>query len=132
MNSPAKRNPARPAILDNPAANLVERQHLKSSAEFRAFVEQKKTDAERRRADHQAEIDRFESEIQRSAVDHETLAQRLEAEIRSRMALIADEDEVIWRADTMLSLERPRTAPTLGEPAMRDLPPQQPTPEPQL
>lgn len=102
------RSPSRPQILDSDASKLVERGHITTSSEFVSYVHQRKTEAERRKADYQTEID------------------RLEAEIQSRLMLIADEDAVIRRADAALTLdiapnvtaEVQRPAPTL-EPAVR-------------
>ncbi len=80
------RTPVRPQILDDETKKLVDRGHITSSSEFKAFVTQEKTKAERRKADLETEVERFEQEI------------------RSRLALIADEEEIIQRADLALTI----------------------------
>lgn len=110
------RNPVRPQVLDTDASKLVERGHITTSSEFVSYVQQRKVEAERRKADYQTEVD------------------RLEAEIRSRLILIADEEAIILRADAALTLDiapnvpNTRPAPTL-EPAQRESAPQSPAPE---
>ncbi len=128
--TPATRNPVRPQILDKPTSKLVDRGHIKTSAEFREFVRQQKTEAERRKADYLTEIAQFETEVARGQADQDTLTARLDAEIQSRMSLIADEDEIISGADAMLTIDvkANRPAPTLS-PHTPEAPQHDPAPQ---
>ncbi len=126
--SPAKRT-VRPPVLDKPATKLVDRGHIRTSAEFREFVAQQKVEAERRKEDYLTEIAQFEIEIARGQKDQDTRAARCDAEIRSRMNLIVDEDEIISGANAMLAIDGTanRPAPKLtahAEPIQNDLSPQ--------
>lgn len=107
MTTPARRNqnPVRPQILQGDAASLAEHPRILASAEFIAYVTQTKLSAERRRDDLQGDIDRLETERKRILADAETSAARLDAEIHSRMLDLAQEQEVIGRADAALLLD---------------------------
>lgn len=108
-------SPSHPPILTKPAAQLVDREHLKTNSAFLVWVAEQQTQAERRIADRNTEIERFETEIQRSLADHQTTAARLEAEIQSRVELNTDDQEIIDRATIALTLDLKanRPAPTL-------------------
>ena len=105
MTTPAKRNPVRPQILDGDAANLAGHPRILASAEFIAWVTETKRTAERRRDDLQSDIDRLETERKRLLADAETSAQRLDAEIHSRLLDLAQEQEVIGRAQAALTID---------------------------
>lgn len=106
MTTPAKRqNPVRPQILEGDAANLAGHPRILASAEFIAWVTETKRTAERRRDDLQSDIDRLETERKRLLADAETSAQRLDAEIHSRLLDLAQEQEVIGRAEAALMLD---------------------------
>lgn len=87
----------RPAVVDT--NRLVERGHLTTSSEFTSAVSQWRTEAQRRKADLETEVERFEAEIQ------------------SRLALIADEQEILARCEAALTIDlrANRPAPTLEE-----------------
>lgn len=87
-----------------------DREAIRSSAEFRAFVEAQSIEAQRRRDDRKAEISAKTQAIARSRADHDAFAQTTEREINELHELIADDEEVMAAAERALTL---RPSPVL-------------------
>lgn len=56
-------NPVRPRIVRATEMQTTEHPRITTSTEFRAFIEQKRTEATRRREDLMTEVTRLETEI---------------------------------------------------------------------
>jgi len=78
-------NPVRPPVLKR--VTTTEHPRVTTSTEFRAFIEQKRTEAQRRREDLMTEVT------------------RLEAEIDARHIEVAHEDFIIASCDAAMTIE---------------------------
>lgn len=80
-------NPVRPRIVRATEMQVTEHPRITTSTEFRAFIEQKRTEAVRRREDLMTEVN------------------RLETEIDARHIEVGAEDYIIKSCDAMLTIE---------------------------
>lgn len=93
-----------------PPARTQNRDAVKRSPAFLAYVETEKIEAQRRRDDHQSEITRLTTEHQRITADYESMIMKLRTQV-------ADCAEIIEAADRALGtdLSASRPAPTIAE-----------------
>lgn len=87
-----------------PITISTDRDTIRSSAEFKDFVEQHRVDATRRKDDRLQEIAVKQLEIQRGEADHQSFMLRAKMEISALEELVADDEEILAAADRALTL----------------------------
>lgn len=88
-----------------------DREVIKSSAEFRAFVEEQQIEAQRRKDDRLKTIADKRMEISRAEDDHAAFVLQIMHEISDIQGQISDDDEILSAATAALS--KPRPGPVL-------------------
>lgn len=96
------------------------REAIASSAEFLDWVEERALEAQRRRDDRLQVISSKRTEISRSLSDHQAFQIKLEEEIDELEKQVADDDNIIQRAEQALTMDRPTPKLTTRETPVTD------------
>lgn len=112
----ARRTPAKILVPDAQSATEL-RPYLDSGGQFRVWLDQRRTDAQRQVDDLTREIETLETDAQRIKADADTAIANLEVDIRARLQRREEHLDILARASAALDLQTPplRPAPQITE-----------------